>query len=438
MTKFASVSLKIEHLACMRGYKTLFGELNLSLKSGDLMELRGPNGCGKSTLLRCIAGLTGPSAGRIVWDDDVEATERLHYVGHFDAIKPQETVLQQAAFWASFLGVSSPRKAARQALKQVGLGNRLSAPGRGLSAGQRRRLALTRLIMASRPVWLLDEPLAALDSDGQLLVRELVAHHQSHGGIVIAAMHGEGFEGACTLNVGDFAPSQTTPAGGALMSSSLMVLFTRELRLAWSGGGGAALPVGFYAGAATLTPLALGPAPDLLQAAGPGILFITLALASLLPMERLFQADLEDGTLDVLGASGVSLAGVALTKTAAHWMTSGLPLALIAPILWIMLQGTGSAIGVVLAATISGSLAFFFIGSVGAALAAGVRRGGLLIALTALPLYAPATIFGASALYAVSEGRAFGEALNLCIACALASAALGPFAAGAALKTALD
>ena len=222
------------------------------------------------------------------------------------------------------------------------------------------------------------------------------------------------------------------------MANPVVTLFFRELRLAWSGGGGAALPVGFYAGAATLTPLALGPAPDLLRAAGPGILFITLALASLLPMERLFQADLEDGTLDALGASGANYTGMALAKTSAHWLASGLPLSLIAPVLWVMLQGPGAAVGVVLACALSGSLAFFFIGAIGAALAAGVRRGGLLIALTALPLYAPATIFGASALYAVSEGRDFGQALNLCMACAMAAVALGPFGAGAALKTALD
>ncbi|WP_018997207.1 heme exporter protein CcmB [Hirschia maritima] len=218
----------------------------------------------------------------------------------------------------------------------------------------------------------------------------------------------------------------------------LLPLFFRELKLAWSGGGGAALPVGFYAGAATLTPLALGPATDLLQAAGPGVLFISLALASLLPMERLFQADLEDGTLDVLASSGASMTGIALSKTLAHWMASGLPLALVAPLLWVMLQGPGEAVLIVLGISLLGGLAFFFIGSIGAALTAGVRRGGLLIALVALPLYAPATIFGASALYAAAEGRDWTGSMALCGACALVAIALGPFASGAALKTALD
>ncbi len=120
-------------------------------------------------------------------------------------------------------------------------------------------------------------------------------------------------------------------------------VFARELKLAWSGGGGAALPVGFFAGSASLTPLALGPEPDLLKAAGPGIIWIAMALSSLLPMERLFQADLEDGTLDAYAGSGTALEGIAAAKTAAHWVATGLPLALIAPVLWIMLQGPVAA-----------------------------------------------------------------------------------------------
>ncbi len=224
----------------------------------------------------------------------------------------------------------------------------------------------------------------------------------------------------------------------SISSGNLGPLFLRELKLAWSGGGGAALPVGFYAGAATLTPLALGPAAELLRAAGPGILFISLALASLLPMERLFQADLEDGTLDVVASSGVSMTGVAMAKTMAHWVASGLPLAIISPLLWVMLLGPGDAALQVLAISILGGLAFFFIGSIGAAMTAGVRRGGLLIALVALPLYAPSMIFGAATLYAVVEGRDWTSSMALCAACALVSIALGPFAAGAALKTALD
>jgi heme exporter protein B len=215
--------------------------------------------------------------------------------------------------------------------------------------------------------------------------------------------------------------------------------FARELRLAWSGGGGAALPLGFFAGAASLTPLAIGPEPDILKAAGPGVIWISLALSSLLPMERLFQADLEDGTLDAYAGSGVALEGIAAAKTLAHWIATGLPLALIAPVVWIMLQGPPAGWWIVILSSAVGSAGFFFIGSIGAALAAGVRRGGLLIALVALPLYSPLMIFGAAALNAAAGGNGdWGPSLMLTAAAALFGAAISPFASAMALRAAID
>ncbi|MDZ4761980.1 MAG: heme exporter protein CcmB [Alphaproteobacteria bacterium] len=214
--------------------------------------------------------------------------------------------------------------------------------------------------------------------------------------------------------------------------------FLRELKLAWSGGGGAALPLGFFAAACSLTPLTLGPESDLLKAAGPGVIWIALALSSLLPMERLFQADLEDGTLDAYAGSGVALEGIAAAKTAAHWVATGLPLALVSPVLWIMLQGPVAAAPMVALISAIGSAAFFFFGAIGAALAAGVRRGGLLIALVALPLYSPAMIFGAAAMYAAAAGGDWGPALMLTAAAALFGVALSPFAAALALRAAID
>jgi heme exporter protein B len=215
-------------------------------------------------------------------------------------------------------------------------------------------------------------------------------------------------------------------------------VFLRELGLAWSGGGGAALPVGFFAGAATLAPLTIGADPDLLRAAGPGVLWIALALSSLLPMERLYQADLEDGTLDAYAGSGVALEWIAAAKTLAHWLATGGPLALAAPVLWIMLQGEPVHAPVVTLAALVGTLAFYFIGSIGAALAAGIRRSGLLIALIAIPLYAPAMIFGAATLYAQAISEPFGPPLMLTTAAALFAVALSPFASALALRAAID
>jgi heme exporter protein B len=214
--------------------------------------------------------------------------------------------------------------------------------------------------------------------------------------------------------------------------------FARELRLAWSGGGGPALPLGFFSGAAMLAPFAIGPDADTLAIVGPGLLYIALALSSLLPMERLFQADLEDGTLDAYAGSGVALEGVALAKTLAHWLATGVPLSLIAPILWIMLHGDPAASGAVVLASLLGTAAFFFFGSIGAALAAGVRRGGLLIALVTLPLYVPTMIFGAAGLTLAAQGEAWTSPIMLTAAAALFGAAISPFAAAMALRAAID
>ena len=221
------------------------------------------------------------------------------------------------------------------------------------------------------------------------------------------------------------------------MSGSASV-FMRELKLAWSGGGGPALPVGFFAAASSLTPFAVGQDTQTLLIAGPGVMWIALALASLLPMERLFQADLEDGTLDAYAGSGVALEGIAAAKTLAHWIATGIPLAIVAPILWIMLQGDPGHTLVVALASLIGSAAFFFFGSIGAALAAGVRRGGLLIALVTLPLYVPTMIFGAAALYAAAGGGDWAPPLMLTAAAGLFGVATSPFAAAMALRTAID
>ncbi len=221
------------------------------------------------------------------------------------------------------------------------------------------------------------------------------------------------------------------------MSGSFAV-FVRELKLAWSGGGGAALPVGFFAAAASMTPFAVGSDTIALQTAGPGVIWIALALSSLLPMERLFQADLEDGTLDAYASSGIGMEGIALAKTLAHWIATGIPLALVAPILWIMLQGAPEQSGLVAVAALVGSLAFFFFGSIGAALAAGMRRGGLLIALVTLPLYVPTMIFGAATLDAAANGLDWAGPLMLTGSAALFGIATSPFGAAMALRTALD
>ncbi|MDP3492258.1 MAG: heme ABC exporter ATP-binding protein CcmA [Hyphomonadaceae bacterium] len=195
----SSLVLEVENLAASRGLRILFEGLTFRLSGGEVLELRGPNGSGKSTLLRILAGLTRAHEGTVAFKTAGEDEPGRHYLGHLDAVKPSESAAEQAEFWARYFG-RDPAEAVK-AMKRVGLSGREQVPGRGLSAGQKRRLALVRLLVEPRPVWLLDEPTAALDIEGRALVTQLVAEHRAGGGMVIAAIHGDGFAGSRTLDI---------------------------------------------------------------------------------------------------------------------------------------------------------------------------------------------------------------------------------------------
>jgi heme exporter protein A len=177
-------------LACSRAGRLVFKNLNFSVDRGQMLAVRGANGAGKSSLLRVIAGLLRPSAGRLLLeggDEELSPGEQVHYLGHQDPIKPSLTVGENLAFWRDLFGGSD---ATATALNMVGLGTLADVPALYLSAGQRRRLSLARLLAAPRPVWLLDEPNSALDEAGQMLLTRIMGEHLARGGILIAATHG--------------------------------------------------------------------------------------------------------------------------------------------------------------------------------------------------------------------------------------------------------
>jgi heme exporter protein B len=194
------------------------------------------------------------------------------------------------------------------------------------------------------------------------------------------------------------------------------------------------LPVGFFAGAAMLIPFTVGSEASQLSAIGTGILWVALALAALVSMERLFQADLEDGTLELWAQEEAPLFLVATAKIIAHWLISGLPLVLLTPPIGIALQVEAAQLVPAMLAYGLGGLAFFLWGGVAGALAASVARGGLLISLLALPLFVPTAIFGA---LTTDEGLG-GPSVLLLAASTLFALAVAPFAASAALRLAVD
>jgi heme exporter protein B len=215
---------------------------------------------------------------------------------------------------------------------------------------------------------------------------------------------------------------------------TLATLFRRDVRLAWSAGGGGPVGVIFYLAVTAVAPFALGPDLPLLARLGPALLWIATLLALLLGLERLFQADAEDGTLDQLRLGEAPLELVVLTKAAAHWTAAALPLLVATPLAAILLNLDFTALGLTLLTLLLGTPALALIGAIGAAVAVSLRRAGVLIAILVLPLSIPVVIFGVAAIEAGLAGRPIGPPLALLAALTLVSAVVAPVAAAAALK----
>jgi heme exporter protein B len=216
-------------------------------------------------------------------------------------------------------------------------------------------------------------------------------------------------------------------------------LLRRELAIAWKDGSSIGVALGFYLIVVTMLPLGLGPDLNLLTRIAPGLLWVALLLSALLSLGRMFESDLEDGSLEVLSTGPLPLEAVAAVKSLAHWLTTGVPLAILAPVLGLLLNLQPDAYVVLVATMLIGTPAISFVGSVGAALTLRTRRGGLLLALLMLPLFVPTLIFGISAIgAALGNSEAYVPSLLILAAISLASVALAPIATGAALRLQLQ
>jgi heme exporter protein B len=210
-------------------------------------------------------------------------------------------------------------------------------------------------------------------------------------------------------------------------------LLMRDMRLAFRAGGGASLAAAFFALVSALVPFGVGADLVLLGRIAGGVLWVSAALAALLSLDRLFQADFEDGTLDVLALSPLSLESASTAKILAHWMTTGLPLVVLSPVLGLLLNLPAPAYGALVASLAIGTPALSGVGAIGAALTLSIRRGGLILALIVLPLITPALIFGAGAVMDAMDGTGRGAFLFLA-AFSVAAVALSPFAAAAGVR----
>jgi heme exporter protein A len=197
--------LIVENLACERGGRLVFEMVNLVAGAGDLITVVGHNGAGKSSLLRVVAGLLPKQKGAVRLeggDGERSLAEHLHYCGHADALKPSLSVRENLGFWRDYFG--DAQRSVEEGLDLFAIEHLADLPAAYLSAGQRRRLSLCRLFVSRRPVWLLDEPTAALDAATQQRLAALMQAHLSNGGIILAATHGDlGLTPSQTLAVGE-------------------------------------------------------------------------------------------------------------------------------------------------------------------------------------------------------------------------------------------
>jgi heme exporter protein A len=187
----AAINLCAADLHCHRGGRLVFSGVNFTVGAGEALIVTGRNGAGKSSLLRMIAGLVRLAKGQLYFeggDPELSIAEQAHYLGHQDALKPALSVVENLAFWAGFLGAAAPDLAGT--LDAVGLGPLARLPAAYLSAGQRRRLSIARLLAVKRPIWLLDEPTSTLDVSAQERLGALMTEHLGSGGLILAATHG--------------------------------------------------------------------------------------------------------------------------------------------------------------------------------------------------------------------------------------------------------
>ena len=220
MDQAGSSIFRGDAVSCVRGARRVFAGLDFALRAGDALVLVGPNGSGKSSLLRLMAGLSAPASGAILWDgadiaeDRQSHGARAHYVGHATGVKPALSAAEDLNFWSAFR-LQGDARAESRAFEHFGLTERANFPVRFLSSGQKRRLALARLLAVPAPLWLLDEPTVGLDREGQAALEGAIAEHRAGGGIVVLASHVDVALGgsAGELNIADFPATQGANTG---------------------------------------------------------------------------------------------------------------------------------------------------------------------------------------------------------------------------------
>ena len=453
--------LQVAGLDLQRGRRRLAVSVNFTLGAGHYIELTGANGSGKTTLLRVLAGLTGANKhARIEFThtDAQTGTPPHHSVFHFAArhgFRPELSVRDQLALSLSLFDRSASAADCRDWLTEVGLARNIDQRVGSLSEGQIRRLMLAVMAGAKRRIWLIDEPLNALDADGVALLGRLMNRHLAAGGAAVVATHQTlsqrlpdlvtRFAGSVQLSAqqtrfiaNDWAPQSPAPEPHSNPPASFGWVCRREFALLLARPQDALWPAVFHWMVVSLFPFGLGADSALLGKIAPGVFWVSSLLAMLLASQRMFSADFEQGALDQMQVAGLSLPMLAAGKLIAAFIAVGVPLSLASFPLGLQYGLPGGTVVLLAASMLLGLITLASLCAVFAALGLMARQAQVVVSLMSLPCFVPVLIFGTAATDSAQAGLSAQAPLMVLAALAVLSLIALPVVAARVLSLALD
>ncbi len=447
--------LRVRDLRLTRGHATLAESLSFDLPAGRYIELCGPNGSGKSTLLRTIADLQPRLSTHSRWP----ARGEIFLFEQTPALRGELSCNEQLAATLEPLAVHLPARDTALALRAVGLERAVHRRVEQLSEGQRRRLVLTAMAHSQRRVWLIDEPVNALDADGIRLFLQLLREHLQAGGIAVVATHRHltdldpslaalcharvelsGRSARCEPMPGEHAPAVAEGGGfsRALHAQPLFWALRRETRLAMAAPRELVWPGVFHWMILSLIPFGVGTDPQQLARIAPGMVWISALLVTLLSASRHLEADFRNGILAQLKASGFPLAAVVAGKILAQWLLFGLPMAIYSIPLAMQYSLDGAGIGALALALAAGTLALGALTVLFGALGLMARQAQVLISLMSFPVFVPVLVFGVTTVSAAQDAQSLTGPLLVLAGISLLALLLVPPVARRVLDLAIE
>jgi heme exporter protein B len=430
--------LAVDSLRLMRGRQQLAAQLSFTLPRGCYAEVRGPNGSGKTTLLRVLAGLQSSAIDAAQLS--ARLTGKVFYFGQQSGFRPELSVIDQFSHSLKMYGADASPAVLRQRLARIGLANRADLPVRRLSQGQVRRMMLAVMQASGRELWLVDEPLNALDAEATRLLEELMREHLCGGGSILIATHralaevmpsiathcagelrleqgqgtwhGQAEPGAkhatiatratpATITTPAFAPRATAAHSTAFRSWLLML--KRETSIAAARPQDLLWPSVFHCMVVTLFPFGLGTEPELLRRVAAGVFWVSVFFAILIAASRMLETDFEQGALEQLQSAGVSLPALVAAKFLSAWVFVGLPLSLVSVVLGIQYGLPSEALAILAVSLALGSLALTGMSCLFSCLGLLARQAQVVVSLLAIPAFVPVLIFGSAAVDSVQS-----------------------------------